>query len=355
MKNILKTNSIFSLGINPEKLEKLPIGVYKIEQDPKTGQIYIEHQFEEFTFPHKIYDMDAEFVNRVKLTYNSTTGNLGVLLNGLRGTGKSITAKLISNQLQLPVIIINKNFGDEFIINLKDFIAEMPCDILVLFDEFEKIFPDEGWGKTPALLTLMDGVDNSIFRRLFLMTTNEINLNQNYLERPSRIRYIKTYTDLTLDAIYELIDDLLVKTEYRADCIEFISKLNIITIDIVKAVISEVNIHNESPFKFKDIFNIKEVKSVYDIYDISTGIPALLHNDVETHSISVVLPLAKIRIGHYLSIYGNEYGVVSDVKDESTLVVVNDDDDDETKKGVSRTLFFEKKEKKHRAFNSLAF
>jgi hypothetical protein len=89
MKKILKSDSDFYLRVPTETIDNLPVGVYKIELNEKLNEIYIQHQYDKFVFNHKIYEMESEFINRVILTYQQTSGNLGVLLNGLRGTGKN--------------------------------------------------------------------------------------------------------------------------------------------------------------------------------------------------------------------------------------------------------------------------
>ena len=42
--------------------------------------------------------------------------------------------------------------------------------------------------------------------------------------------------------------------------------MEIITVDIVKAVIEEVNIHNEDPKNFQGVFNVKKRTSKYDVF-----------------------------------------------------------------------------------------
>src|SRR5690349_14178251 len=65
------------------------------------GGLGLEHIGNGFEFPYKIYGKDDGFVNRVIKTYNNTVGNLGLLLNGPKGTGKTVTAKRIANGLKL--------------------------------------------------------------------------------------------------------------------------------------------------------------------------------------------------------------------------------------------------------------
>lgn len=215
-----------------------------------------------FKFDYKIYGMESNFINRVIKTYDNTTGNLGILLNGQRGTGKSVTAKLICNSLDLPVIMITKDLE-----NIENFLSEFQEDIIVFIDEYEKIFEERH-----ELLSIMDGALSSNHRRLFILTTNTMFINENLLERPSRIRYKKTFKDLDKFTIEEIVDDLLENKELKVQTIEFISTLQMITVDIIKEVLTEVNIHNELPDKFYDIFNVSKRSDTFNIsYEVEGG------------------------------------------------------------------------------------
>lgn len=57
-------------------------------------------------------------------------------------------------------------------------------DCIFFFDEYEKEFKNSS-----DVLSFMDGTYNSIYRKVFLLTTNELNVDPNLLGRPSRIRY----------------------------------------------------------------------------------------------------------------------------------------------------------------------
>jgi len=242
-------------------------GVYSIRV-PAMGPIYLEKIKEDFHFPYKVYGVNDGFVERVKKTFVNTTGNLGVLLNGIKGTGKSVTAELISNSFtaeNVPTILISQRFN-----GLDEFLASIQQDIIVFVDEFEKVFKDNtaeyDQDRSEELLSLIDGALKSEHRRLFLFTTNEKNINSNLVSRPGRIRYTKEYQDLDLDTINELIDDILIHKQHKEEVINYISNLVIITIDIVKAIIQEVNIHNESPESFQDFFNASKKNDAWNLY-----------------------------------------------------------------------------------------
>jgi DNA-directed RNA polymerase subunit F len=217
---------------------------------------YLEPISDKFNFPYKIYGLESKIIKRTTTHYNSTThGNLGILLNGLKGTGKTVTAKNICNELKQPVILISR-----FIEGGSAWVNTIPQNITVFVDEYEKVYEE-----SKEFLTIMDGSMNSAFRRVFILTTNTLHIDQNLIDRPSRIRYFQTFNDLSPETVEEIVDDLLVHKNLKEDCIKFIATLKIITVDIVKSILNEVNMFNESPFEFKDIFNITVNTGTYDV------------------------------------------------------------------------------------------
>jgi len=86
------------------------------------------------------------------------------------------------------------------------------------------------------------------------------------IQRPGRIRYLKTFKDLDINIITEIVNDVVIHKHLIADTIRFVSALELITVDIVKAVCQEVNIHEESPEAFEDVFNVKKLSGKYDVY-----------------------------------------------------------------------------------------
>lgn len=204
----------------------LPVGVYNIHL---TG-FHLERYADKF--PHKIYGLQREFIDHVTKTFRSTEGNLGILLTG---TGKTVTAKELANQLNLPVIIV-KDMDDNNQ-SMIEFLSDIDGDCILFLDEFEKNFDEED----STILQIMDGVYNS--RKVFLLTTNTLQVNENMIGRPSRIRYVKEFGNLDLGTVNEYLDDELKIPEARQNLLSFIDSLAISTIDILKAITSEVNIH----------------------------------------------------------------------------------------------------------------
>lgn len=207
---------------------------------------------DKFEFPYKLYDLQNNFLMHLKKTYDSTTGNLGILFNGTRGTGKTVTAKQFANMLNLPIIIV-KSMGDNNS-TLMSYFASFNFDCIFFFDEFEKQFDDGDC----SILQFMDGVFSSNCRRVFLLTTNSLKINENLLSRPSRIRYVREFGNLEESVVREYLEDNLKDQECIEDVIAYVDTLTISTIDILKTIVEEINIHGIDKFlEIKKFFNVK--------------------------------------------------------------------------------------------------
>ncbi len=235
----------------------LPKKVYNMGFNPDRNEIFLEEFAEQFHFDFKIYGMESKLINHIMATFENTTSNLGILFNGVKGTGKTITAKILANKMNLPVILVNSPFS-----GLSDFVSKINCPCVLFFDEFEKNF-DASKKQDVDLLSIMDGVFNSPHRRVFLLTTNKLYINENLIGRPSRIRYKKSFGNLSKEVIMEYLDDCLVDKSYVPEILEFIDTLSISTIDILKSVVEEINIHKVPLSNFKHFLNVEQAKYTY--------------------------------------------------------------------------------------------
>lgn len=229
--------------------ESLPVGIYSISLT-MTGY-HLDKYADKFVFPYKMYGLQEDFIDHVIKTYNNTEGNLGIMFTGTKGTGKTVTAKELANKLNLPVIIV-KDMGDHNQ-SMIEFLSGIEGDCVLFLDEFEKNFSESD----STILQIMDGVYNSKYRKVFLLTTNAMSINENMVGRPSRIRYVKKFENLDLEVVNEYLDDALEVPEARQDLLDFIDSLTISTIDILKTIVNEVNIHGiEGLKKAKSFFNV---------------------------------------------------------------------------------------------------
>lgn len=254
----LQDGNVFSQGsaTTVSHPEGLPKGIYEVKVS-MTG-FYLSKIAESFTFDYKLYGLNQKFIDYVLKTYKNTTGNLGVLLDGIKGTGKTVTAKELCNHLQLPVILV-QSMGDSNDKLIKYLSTTINFDCIFFFDEYEKEFKDSS-----DVLSFMDGTYNSIYRKIFLLTTNELNVDPNLLGRPSRIRYKKSFSNLSEEVTREILNDILKDKTAIEKVIELTHSMNIITIDLIKAIATEINIHGvEALPDIKETFNIEFSRFTY--------------------------------------------------------------------------------------------
>ncbi len=313
--------------------KQLDNAVYTVEIT-QMGEFYLERQEERFDFPYKVYGLESKLIQRTLKTYKATTGNMGLLLNGIKGTGKTVTSKILANELNMPVILISKYIpGAHFFLNT------IEQDVTIFIDEYEKVYEEDS-----EMLAIMDGALNSEHRRVFLLTTNKLYVNENLLQRPSRIRYLKTFQDLTPEITEEIVNDCLIHKQFKADIMKFIANLEIITVDIVKAVVSEVNIHEEAPLNFKDVFNVKKITGKYDVSIVDlTGVAIPFKKNVTINPRNFDEPDQYLG---YNFMVGNEHlGRITEILDAHTIKV-----QPTKKKSKEITVKFERADSIHKNY-----
>lgn len=228
----------------------IPPGNYNLCQSLRG--LYL-HKIEDFSFSHKLYNTQSAFINRVIKSFNVLPKSTGILLNGIKGTGKTVTAKQIAINSGLPVILISHKFD-----GLVDFINNLPQSCVIFIDEYEKVFE-----KSDMLLSVMDGAFSSTTKHLFILTTNDVFISPSMISRPGRIRYVMNFNDMSLDTINEILDDRLNNQNWRQSVIDVISSMRELTIDMITSVIDEVNIHNDDPKHFISFFNTNKVATTF--------------------------------------------------------------------------------------------
>lgn len=243
--------------------EGLPKGIYEVKES-MTGY-YLNRLGDSFVFNYKLYGINNKFIDHFIKTYNNTTGNLGVLFNGIKGTGKTVTAEELCNRIGLPVIIVKscKEVDDM----LKFLATQINFDCIFFFDEYEKEFRESS-----SVLSFMDGVHNSQYRKIFPLTTNELEINNNLLGRPSRIRYVRSFGNLPEETTLELFNDILIDKDAIEPVLDLIRQMQIVTVDLVKALAQEVNIHGVDKIDLiRKNFNLEFSDFTYLVESIESG------------------------------------------------------------------------------------
>ena len=242
-------------------------GVFNVvkSQNPMDARLGLQRIGDTFEFNFKIYELGCEeMLQTIRKTWESEVfvrgeKNLGVIFNGLKGTGKTLSAKLLCNALDLPVVIVQYPYE-----GLVNFLQSLCFECIVFIDEAEKTF--KKGEDDDVLLRLIDGVYNQT-RKLYILTTNQLTLNDNLLGRPGRIRYRFEFGNLLPKAVKDYLDDNLLPqyADQRKSILEQVDLLEISTIDILKALVDEVNIHGRLPES--QCLNIPTAKHAFEVLE----------------------------------------------------------------------------------------
>lgn len=240
--------------------ETLPVGTYTVKLSLEG--FYLE-MVDDFEAPSKIYGDTTKVAHKILDTFASRTNATGVLLSGEQGSGKTLQGEVISIEARdrgIPTFVINSAFyGEAF----NTFMQSIEQPIIVLFDEFEKVYDD---GEQQALLTLLDGVYPT--KKLFVLTCNDkYRVNKHMKNRPGRIFYHLEYKGLGIDFITEYSQDNL-KNKDHVDSVARVSMLFAeFNFDILKALIEEMNRYNETAAEAMKMLNARPENSDFQYFD----------------------------------------------------------------------------------------
>jgi hypothetical protein len=259
MQKIIQNNSIYSVADFTDTHDNLPYGYYLLKYSDDKG--YYLQQQTPIKLPSKLYG-EFSITERWKKSYeNNTSKNLGILLSGPKGTGKTITAQVFCSLMQKPVIFITEDYEDPA---FESFISSPVFnDTIIFIDEFEKVYDDEQ--KAEKLLTIMDGIYTTKF--IFLLTVNDVNrVSKKMLNRLNRIKYHKIFKTLELNIIDNIVDDLLINKEHKDSIYEVVDSYQFITPDILIALIKDMNLFNETASECAKHLNLSAPDISYDIF-----------------------------------------------------------------------------------------
>lgn len=244
--------------------DQLPPKTYTVKLNENTGEFFLE-EIDDFTLPEKIYGTNNNYAKRILDTFADRQGSTGVLLNGIKGAGKTLLAKQTSvygKELGYPTIVINRDWhGDNF----NAFIQSISTPTIILFDEFEKIYD---YKTQRQILTLFDGVYNS--RKLFLVTTNEERDISTYMRnRPGRIYYSFNFDTLGQDFIEEFLDDRLQNKDRKEEVMKYTTVFSFFNFDMLAAVVEEMNRYDESLGDVLEVLNIIPENKSSDTHSVT--------------------------------------------------------------------------------------
>lgn len=229
--------------------DQLPPKTYRVDYDPdtRTFSLLEAHDFE---IPEtKIYGQHLDKVKKVLNAMDKMNRNLGVILSGDKGIGKSLFSKCLGLKARkkgIPVILVN-----EYNEGIANFLEEIEQTVMILFDEYDKTFDEKKHNCQAEMLSLFDGV--SAGKKLFVITCNEIqSLSQYLINRPGRFHYHFRFLYPTADEIRDYMEDKLDKQYYDEieNVIAFSVRMNL-NYDCLRSIAFELN----NGLKFQEAIN----------------------------------------------------------------------------------------------------
>ncbi len=230
----------------------LPVGNYIVKMDPFEN-FYLE-QIESFSLPGKLYGNTQRHAERILNTFNDRRNKTtGVLLSGEKGSGKSLLAKnisIVAASQGIPTIVINTPWkGDKF----NQFIQTMEQQVVILFDEFEKVYDRDD---QEQVLTLLDGVFPT--EKLFVLTVNDKwRIDDHMRNRPGRIFYHLEFAGLEVDFIREYCQENLNNKAHIEQLVKVSALFARFNFDSLKAIVEEMNRYNETPQQALSMLNAR--------------------------------------------------------------------------------------------------
>ena len=221
--------------------------VYIVKSERYSDSAYLKVA-PDLQMPEKVYktENDSKFITRVLNHYNkSEIGTTGVMLSGLKGSGKTIMAKEIALQSNLPIILIDNSVHPSKLIDMFNKLEDVP--VCVIMDEIDK-FTDEY--DSDYLLRIFDGI-NSTGKKLVVCTCNEVcEVNQYLFDRCSRIRYWREFDELQPSMIQEILEDKLDDKDEVKPLTDFIvNNFSCISFDNIISFAQEVNDNPQDTFE----------------------------------------------------------------------------------------------------------
>lgn len=290
-------------------------GIYRVvpSPNPMDNRVGIRYVSDKFNLGvDKLYKTGGEEIQEIiKKTWDSDifkakNSNLCAIFSGIKGTGKTITAKQLCNHYvsRYPIFIIDNHFGGGIVGFTQS--LDFPCVLLI--DEAEKTFNDE---QRVSLLKICDGALNQS-PKIVLMTMNDLAVDPNILSRPGRVRYIQEFNNLPEATCREILKDGLKDQTLIEPIYEVLASLKNVTIDVVKSIMDETNIYG-------DLKTVKKYMNI-DKADINTSL--VIFTDIDDSEVQTVIEMGKLADKY-------NYGVMSipslrfDGRDG-----IEDDDDD---------------------------
>lgn len=228
--------------------------VYNLKWDRYNGMSYFEEDGL-LSLPAKVYTTKSDdvFIKRVN-TYFQKTSKLstGVMLSGIKGTGKTVMAKVIAKNSNLPIIVVDEDYPTG---RINDFFRKFETPVTIIFDEVDKHWDTED------LLGWLDGVQTNAKKLVLFTCNNEDRVNDYLKDRCSRVRYIRHFeANDNTRFLREILRDKGITEDKIEDTYTFIvNNFGLLSIDNILSFIDEKLLFPE--LSNEEIFNDMNISS----------------------------------------------------------------------------------------------
>ena len=244
----------------------LPAKTYTVRFEEQSG-FYLEERAG-LSVNEKVYGAHTKKAEKVMHSFSLFNRNMGVILSGDKGIGKSLFARCLCEKAistGYPVIII-----DQFIPGIAAYIESIDQEAVFLFDEFDKTFGDIRAGDNEAnpqarMLSLFDGTAQG--KKLFVITCNSLHRLSDYLvNRPGRFHYHFRFEYPAPEEITAYLTDKL-GGQYQAEIkkVTLFSKKVSLNYDCLRAIAFELSLGESFEEAIQDLNIINESEERYDI------------------------------------------------------------------------------------------
>lgn len=248
-------------------LDSVPAGYYRIGFNPDAGQFYLA-EVDSLQVAEKVYGNLLEHLPRIEAAFNEITDKpMSVMLEGLKGSGKSLLMKTLAKRFVENeggiVLMCNSAFtGDAYF----EFLQKISQKKIVLMDEFDKVYNDKDARNN--ILTLLDG--NFASHTMFILTMNAGLASGNFEffhNRPGRVMFNIKFRGVPLDAIQAYAEDHLTNKDKVADVVTFVKRFTDFNMDMLGKLINEINYCPHLSLEQISVYlNVKPDLSLDDVF-----------------------------------------------------------------------------------------
>jgi hypothetical protein len=244
--------------------DDLPLGTYRVCFAPMDG-FSLQKIDDLIVGDEQVYGGRETKVDKIFRTYTRSDRSLGVMLSGDKGQGKSLFLRMVAERAHaegIPVILVTEDYD-----GLAVFLDSLD-ECMVVFDEFEKVFPNrgskregsDGENRQNQFLSLFDGMSST--KRLYCVTVNDVlDVSAYLVNRPGRFHYHMRFDYPGPQQVREYLGDQAPKaTATEVESAAMFSQKVSLNYDHLRAIAFELN-HPEAVFaEIVEDLNIKAVE-----------------------------------------------------------------------------------------------